>query len=138
MTLKVKFKNNIMQKLVELVRVSSKETFIKLRSVWEINCNSLNKNFKVTNLFLRHISWSSKWRVIKDVIERLSSISLIEKIANNWKLIETRKNINIEKLNYSFSYKINLTIRKLDFFIILAEKSNWNIILISVFMNYLE
>jgi hypothetical protein len=127
-----------MQKLVELIRVSSKETFIKLRSVWEINCKSLNKNFKVTNLFLRHISWRSKNRLLKDVIERLSSISLIEKIWEKWKLIETRDNPQIERFNYEKSYKINLTIKKLDFFIILAEKSSWELILISVFMNYLE
>ena len=127
-----------MQKLVELVRVSSKETFIKLRSIWEIRCISLNKNFKVTNLFLRHISWRSKSRLLKEVIERLSSISLIEKIWEKWKLIETRNNPQIERFNYKKSYKINLTIKKLDFFIILAEKSSWELILISVFMNYLE
>jgi hypothetical protein len=127
-----------MKNLIKLVRIASKESFIKLRNLWEIKCNSLWKNFKVTNLFLRHISWSSKWRKIKDIIERLSSISLIEKIAEKWILVETRKNPIIEWYRYEYSYKIKLNIKNIDFFIILWDRKTWETILISVFLNYLK
>jgi len=127
-----------MQKLKQLIKISSKESFYKLRDLWKINCKSLDKNFKVTWLFLRHISWVSRNRVIRDIIERLSSVSLVERIARQWFLIETRKDIQIEKFYYKFSYKIKLKIETIDFYLILAEKRNWNIVLISVFINYLE
>ena len=127
-----------MQKLKKLVKISSKENFYKLRGLWEIKCKSINKNFKVTWLFYRHVSWTTKNRALREIIERLSSISLIEKISEKWELIENRENIQIEKFNYKKSYKIKLKIEKIDFFIILAEKNNWNVILISVFLNYLE
>ena len=127
-----------MQKLKQLVKISSKEIFYKLRDLWEIKCNSIDKNFKVTWLFLRHISWISRNRVIRDIVERLSSVSLVEKIAKNWDLIEIRNKIQIEKFNYKKSYKIRLKIENIDFYLILAEKNNWTIILISIFLNYLE
>jgi hypothetical protein len=127
-----------MQKLKNLVKISSKENFYKLRELWEIKCFSINKNFKVTWLFLRHISWVSRNRVIRDIIERLSSIALVEKIAKKWELIEIRNKVQIEKFNYAKSYKIKLQIENIDFYLILAEKNNWTIILISVFLNYIE
>jgi len=127
-----------MQKLKQLVKISSKENFYKLRNLWEIRCNSIDKSFKVTWLFYRHISWTAKNRTLREIVERLSSVGLIEKISEKWKLIQTRNNIEIENFNYYKSYKIKLKIEKIDFFIILAEKNNWNIILISIFLNYLE
>jgi hypothetical protein len=128
-----------MQKLKQLVKISSKESFYKLRDLWEIRCNSIDNFFKVTWLFYRHISGRSRNRMIRDVVERLSSISLIEKISLEWKLLETRGNVTIEKTRFfKKTYKIFLNIEKIDFFIILWEKSDWNIILISVFLNYLE
>ena len=127
-----------MKKLKQLIKISSKEIFNKLRSLWDIECKSINKTFKVTWLFYRHISWTRKNRTIREIIERLSSVSLIEKISSKWKLVETRNNIKIEKFNYSKSYKIKLNIEKIDFFIVLAKKNNWSIILISIFINYLE
>ncbi len=127
-----------MQKLVALIRLSSKEAFKKLRSIWNIKCVCLNKNFTVTNLFLRHISWGSKNRKLRDIIERLSSINLIEKISKDWILTERRKSPKIEWYIYKYSYRINLLIWKIDFFIILWERNTWEIVLISVFLNYLE
>jgi len=127
-----------MKKLVKLIRLSSKKAFIKLRNIWDISCIDLNKNFSVTNLFLKHISWSSKNRKIRDIIERLSSINLIEEISEKWKLTETRLEPKIEWYIYKCSYKINLKIWEIDFFMILWERINWEIILISVFLNYLE
>ena len=127
-----------MKQLIKLVRISSKESFKKLRDVWKIYCTELDIHFKVTWLFLRHISWNTKSRVLKDIIERLSSVSLIERIWKDWILVETRVDPKIEKKNYNFSYKINLMIEKIDFFIVLAKKANWEVILISVFINYIE
>jgi hypothetical protein len=44
-----------MKKIVKLVRLSSKEAFLKLRSIWEINCYAIWKKFKVTNLFINYL-----------------------------------------------------------------------------------
>jgi len=128
-----------MKKIVKLIRLSSKEAFLKLRNIWEINCYAIWKKFRITNLFLNHISGNRKNRSLIDVIERLSSINLIEKISVNWNLVETRKNITIEwSKKFKFSYKIKLIKNNMEFFIILWEKENKEIILISVFVNYLE
>ena len=128
-----------MEKIVKLIRISSKEAFKKLRNVWEIECKDIWKSFKITNLFLRHISWITKNRGLRSIIERLSSINLIELISFEWKLVEKRENIIIEWYKkFNKSYKIRLIIWKIEFFIILWEKVDWNIILISVFLNYLE
>ena len=128
-----------MKKIVKLVRLSSKEAFLKLRNLWEINCYAIWKSFIITNLFLNHISWNRKNRSFREVIERLSSINLIEKISLEWDLIETRKDITIEwNKKFKASYKIKFIKNKIEFFIVLWEKVNWKIILISVFINYLE
>ena len=127
-----------MKKIVKLVRLSSKEAFLKLRNLWEINCYAIWKTFSVTNFFLNHISWKSRNRWIREIIERLSSINLIEKISCNWELVETRENIKIEWKNFKKSYKIRFIKQNIEFFIVLWEKENLKIILISVFLNYLE
>jgi len=127
-----------MRKIIKLVRLSSKEAFLKLRDLWEIKCNSIWKTFRVTNFFLNHISWKSRNRVLREIIERLSSINLIEKIALNWELVETRENIKIEWKDFKKSYKIKFIKQKIEFFIVLAEKNNWELILVSVFINYLK
>jgi len=128
-----------MKKIVKLIRLSSKEAFLKLRNLWEINCYAIWKKFKITNLFFRHISWNAVKRNLREIIERLSSINLIEKISCNWELVETRNNIIVEKKNrFKKSYKIKYSFADIDFFIVLWEKDNNEIILISVFINYLE
>jgi hypothetical protein len=128
-----------MKKIVKLVRLSSKEAFLKLRNLWEINCYAIWKKFKITNLFFRHISWNAVKRNLREIIERLSSINLIEKISCNWKLVETRYNIIVEKKNnFLKSYKIKYSFSDIDFFIVLWEKDNNEIILISVFINYIK
>jgi len=128
-----------MKKLVKLIRLSSKEAFKKLRNLWKIKCYAIDNSFEVTNLFLRHISGNATKRWIKEITYRLSSINLIEKIAMKWKLVETRKNIIIEwKRKFWKSYKIRYIQSKIEFFIVLWQKENWTIILISVFLNFLE
>ena len=128
-----------MNKLIKIISIASKEWFKELRSKWPIFCNSLEKEFTITNLYLRHISWNTiKKRELREIIERLSMITLIQKIANNGELIETREEVKIEKFIYKYSYKISLTIKNIKFKIILWEKINWGIILISSFVNFNE
>lgn len=125
-----------MKKLIKVVRVSAKEWFIKLRDKWEIYCKAIDNNFIVSNLFFRHISWASKNRKIREIIERLSIINLVEKIWTKWELVELRKNIIIEENNYKESYKIKFYYKKIDFYIILAKREDCSIVLISAFLNY--
>ena len=89
-----------MKKLIRIVRLSSKEWFKNLRKKWSIYCNSIDRHFIVSNLFLNHISWSSKKRELRDIIERLSTINLIEKIADKWILIEERSDIIVENKRF--------------------------------------
>ncbi len=129
-----------MKDIIKIVRISSKEWFKNLRNRSPIFCTSLNKSFNVTNVFLRHISWNTiKKRELKEIISRLSSITLIEKISSNWKLVEIRKNVIVEKKSFfKFTYKIWFTIQNVRFYIILWEKKNWKIVLISTFSNILN
>ncbi len=125
-----------MKKLVKIVRISSKEWFKKLRDKWPIYCKAIDEKFMVSNLFLRHISWNATKRSIMEIIERLSIINLVEKIWSTWNLLEVRENILIEKNNYRKSFKIWLTIKKVDFSIILAQRIDEKVVLISAFVNF--
>jgi len=66
-----------MERLVKIVRMSSKVAFINLRDLCPIFCSCLWENIRVTNIFLRHVSWSSKKRNIFDIVKRLSTINLV-------------------------------------------------------------
>ncbi len=129
-----------MKDIIKIVRIASKEWFKKLKKTWPLFCSSLNKNFVITNIFLRHISWNTaKKRKLKEIINRLSSISLIEKVALKWDLIETRNDVIVEKTSfYKHTYKIWLNISSVEFFIVLWEKKDWKIVLISTFSNILK
>ncbi len=128
-----------MKKLIKLVRLSSKEVFRKLQSLGDIYCEWIWKSFRVTNLFLRHISGSSKKREFEDIIERLSCISLIEKIAIDWKIVEERTDVTVDKKRFfRKTYKIKSQMKDFEFYIVLGEKKDGWIILISVFFDFLE
>jgi len=129
-----------MKDLFRVVSISSKEWFKNLRNKCPLFCESLNKNFVITNIFLRHISWNTvKKRELKEIISRLSSISLIEKIAIEWKIVEIRKEVVVERKSfYNTTYKIWLKIKNIIFYIVLWEKKDWKIILISTFSNILN
>ncbi len=128
-----------MKHFVKLIRLSSKEAFLKLRSLGKIHCKAIEKDFIVTNLFLRHISWSSKNREIHDIIERLSCINLIEKIWAESVLIDTRENVIIDgKKKFQKTFKVKTQMKDFEFFLVLWEKSSQEIILISVFFNFLD
>jgi hypothetical protein len=126
-----------MKRLIKIVSISAKQWFKNLREKWPIYCKSIDKNFEITNLYLRHISWNTvKKRETKEIIERLSMINLIEKISKKWELVETREEVKIEKFIYKFSYKVSLKLNNFTFKIVLWEKINWWIVLISSFVNY--
>jgi hypothetical protein len=61
-------------------------------------------------------------------------INLIVKISKEWKLKETRKNWIFEWEVFKNTYKIILKIWWINFNMILWEKSDWNIILLSCFI----
>ena len=125
-----------MKKLVKIIRISAKEWFKKLRKEWLIYCSAINKKFSIWNIFLNHISWSSiKKRSIREIIERLSIINLVEGIALEWVVVEERGNLIFEKTKYFVkSYKILLEIRWVKFYLIIWEKKNWDTVLISCFL----
>lgn len=114
-----------MKHIVKLVRLSSKEAFVKLRNVGEIYCGALDKSFVVTNLFLRHISGSSKNRKIEDIISRLSCVTLIDRIGKESIFIEQRENVIIEgKRKFVKTFKVKAIIKDFEFFLVLGEKND--------------
>ena len=123
-----------MKKLIRILRLSSKEAIKDLKAKNPIYCNTLEKNFNVTNIFYQHILWYKKSRPNRETIERLSLINLIVKISKEWKLKETRKNWIFEWEVFKNTYKIILKIWWINFNMILWEKMNSNIILLSCFI----
>jgi len=123
-----------MKKLIRIVRLSSREWIKELKKKNPILCNALEKDFSVTNTFYQHILWYQKSRPNREVIERLSLINLIVKIASEWKLKETRENWKYELEIYNFTYKISLKIWWLVFHIILWEQKSNKLILLSCFV----
>ena len=127
-----------MQNIVKLVKLSSKEAFIQLRNWWSIFCDSLNRDCAVTKIFYKHISWERKNRKIKEVIKRLSCISLIKKILSEWILTEERWENKVDWKYFQKFFRIYLKIEDMDFFLIIWEKVNLRLTLISVFIEFNE
>ncbi|MDA9129438.1 hypothetical protein N9J72_03110 [Candidatus Gracilibacteria bacterium] len=128
-----------MQKTIKLVRFASKEAFKQLRDRGPIFCPEIKNSFLVTNLFLRHISGNATKRSSEEIIRRLSCMSLLENIARKGRLVEERVDVIIEgKRKFLKSFKINYSISNMDFYIVLGEKQDNKIILISVFLNFRE
>jgi hypothetical protein len=46
-----------MEKIIKIIRISSKEWFKELKLKNPLQCWVLNKNFHITNIFYNHISW---------------------------------------------------------------------------------
>jgi len=129
---------DIISRFSKIIRISSKEWFINLRERSPIYCASINEEFFVSNLFLRHISGNANKRDMIEITERLSIINLVQKISKEWILVEVRENIKIEWYDYKKSYKIKWTEKWIDFFIILAKRLNDQNVLISIFLNFLK
>ncbi len=124
-----------MKNTVKIIRVIAKEKFKELKNKWDIFCNWISSNIKITNLFFRHISGNAKQRSITEIINRLASIYILYKILNKWYLEETRTNVLIEKKNYMKSYRICLIISNIRFYLIIAKNHKEENILISIFAN---
>lgn len=118
-----------MKKLAKIIRISAKESFKNLRNGWPIFCKELKREIYITRVFFDHINWRSKEREIKEIILRLSTISLIQKILIKWKIREIRES---EKFKYYWiKYKTEWEI----FNLILSKKINWwKTILLSSFI----
>jgi len=124
-----------MKKLIRILRLSSKEAIKDLKSKNPIYCNSLEKDFSVTNTFYQHILWYKKSRTNREIIERLSLINLVVKIAKEWKLKEIRENQIFEnKIFLKKTYKIIYKNWWINFNLILWEKEDETIILLSCFV----
>lgn len=118
-----------MKEISKLTEISAKKSFKLLREKWSYFCTELNSEIFITNLFFRHISWSSKKRKTKEKIKRLLIIPLVDEILEKWKLTETRN------LEWDIFYKIFLEIKDMDFFLIILEKKWKNKRLLSSFVN---
>ena len=124
-----------MEKLIKIIRISSKEWFKELKTKNPIFCDAIWKSFNITNIFYNHIIWYKKSRPTRETIERLSLINLIKKIALEWKLKETRENQTFEFTKFFVkTYKIILSIWWINFNFILWEKETWEVNLLSCFV----
>lgn len=123
-----------MDKLIRIIRISSKEWFKDLKFKNPIFCNSIWKSFSATNIFYQHILWYKKSRATREIIERLSLINLIKKIAVEWELKETRQNWIFEDMIFDNTFKIVLKIGAINFNIVLWEQKSWKIVLLSCFV----
>ena len=122
-----------MDNLIKIVKIASKSSFKNLKKSVPYFCTILNKPIFVTNIFYKHISWYSKNRKIKEIIERLSIISLIEEIALEWDIFQIKEDVFYEKSHFVKSYKISYKIENIYFLIIVWEKNNWKLTLLSCF-----
>ena len=116
-----------MKDIANIIRISIKKEFKKLRNKSPIFCNSLNQKVFINNLYLKHINWDSKDRGLKDVISRLPIINLIDDILKSWKLTEKRT----EK--WFTYYRIERKIEWIIFCLIISETKNKNLTLLSSF-----
>ena len=126
-----------MKDIAKLTEMSAKKSFQILRWNWPYFCNILeNKEILITNLYFKHIVWSKFKRKTKEKILRLLLIPFINEILKYSEITEIRIKPIIEKKEYAKSYRI--TIKKNDKFLtlIIAEQTNWKLILISSFLDY--
>ena len=124
-----------MENLIKIIKIASKSSFKNLKKNAPYNCTILNKPIFVSNIFYKHISWYSKNRKIEEIIERLSIMSLIEEIALEWDIFQTRENTTYEKYDfYKTTYKISYLKEWFYFIILIWEKWNWKLVLLSCFV----
>ncbi len=105
-----------MKRLYKILKISAKESFLKLRKESPYFCTALGKNISIGREFWNHINFS-KYRTIKEIIYRLSIISLVEKSLKEGILVETRNMQDSEKI----SYRIDLRIKNETFCMVCLE-----------------
>jgi len=116
-----------MKKIVNISRISAKESFKNLRKNWPYFCKILeNQKIVISNMYFRHISWYWRKRELKETILRFLMIPLIYKILNEWEIREKREAVSVEWKKYLFSYKISLKIKNEIFSLIILEKEENN------------
>lgn len=113
-----------MKDIVKITRISAKESFKKLRENWPYFCDELNKNIKISNLFLNHITWYWRKRTLKETILRLLIIPLIDIILKNWNIDEVRWEVKIEWKKYLSTHRVKLKISEKVFTLIVWERLN--------------
>ena len=128
-----------MDNLTKIVKIASKSSFKILKKNAPYNCTVLEKPIFVSNIFYKHISWYSKNRKNIEIIERLSIMSLIEEIALEWEIFQTKEDTFYEKYDfYKKTYKISYFKEWFYFIILVWEKGNWKLVLLSCFVKNLE
>lgn len=119
-----------MQNLHRILKISAKEAFKTLRKHGPYHCQSLSQEIYVTNIFWNHINFS-KERSIREIVERLSIIPLIERILQEGICVKTT-----EEKHLTF-FRISLSIKHLSFSVICKhnKKENGHNILLSCFID---
>ena len=125
-----------MEEIIKITRISTKESFNILRENWPYFCEELKNKVEITNLYLKHISWESWKRKVKEIILRLLIIPLVWKILRNWKIKEERIWVKIEWREYKKAFKISLEIKNEFFSLIIAKRLNDKLVLISSFIDF--
>jgi hypothetical protein len=127
-----------MQQVLRIIRVSSKLWFKLLKEKSPYKCTELNDNIKITNIFLKHISWYQKQRTTKEIVIRLWMINIISEILKEWKIIEEREDILFEWKSFLKSYRIQLKIKWIFFIVIIWKKDDETLVLLSCFSKILD
>lgn len=119
-----------MKSLHQVLKISAKESFKTLRKHGPYFCESLSQNIYITNLFWNHINFS-KERSIREIVERLSIIPLIERVLQEGQCVKTTEDRHL------IFYRITLTIKHLSFPVICKynKKERGHNILLSCFID---
>ena len=126
-----------MDHILRVIRISSKKWFKLLKERSPYICNKIENNVKITNIFLKHISWYKKPREIKEIIIRLWMMNLIEDILQNWNIVEKRDNVKYEWKIFTETYKISYLEKWIYFIVIIWKKDEWDYILLSCYSKIL-
>ena len=127
-----------MENILKIIRISSNKWFKILRKNSPYFCKSLDNEVVVTRIFQNHISWYTKSRVNREIIERLSILNIIEDIFEKWNIINKREKWIFEWKEYKNTYKISLKIKYFYFIVVIWEKYKWWFILLSCFVKNIQ
>ena len=106
-----------MKDIIYLIRISAKYSFRILRKNSPFWSSELHNDIQVTSVFFNHITSNHKGRKIKDTLERLLLIPLIEDIIQEGSIIEERQ---IKEKRY---FKVSKKISNKTFSIIILKKN---------------
>ena len=119
-----------MKILFRLAKKSAKKVFQGLRKQGPYFCKSINKNVRITKLFLSHITnIEKKKRTYFDIIERSFILPFVKDIIEKGILQETRTS------DFGKFHKVSLLIGEDTFSIIIIENKK-QLLLLSCFRKY--